>query len=306
MDSIRQTKENWDDLAEIDAAWFNVPSDRLADQKWEMGAFFEGGRVYVKRALELLEKHKANIPKNTALDFGCGLGRVTQALADEFSVAYGVDISTRMIESAIQHNQRGDRCRYIANPASDLKIFDDNSINFIFSNNVLQHNPPDIIRNYLREFTRILTPDGVMLFQIPVERLLPDEQEIRLRKLPKIHPKRVWNKLRGILIGHSAEDRYYKLRRLGFSKKWLYEKLGLRPHIDMFFVSEPELREALEGGGCELRHIEKYRYQDMIHAQIMAVKRAISTVGLHAYFILTNLSEWIGRSEMEAYSLLFP
>lgn len=272
MNQILESKQDWDDLAEINAAWFNVPKENLPDHNWEIESFFEGGKAYVKRAMELINKHGLILPRHAALDFGCGIGRVAQALTEEFNVVYGIDISEKMIEIAMQYNQYGDKCIYIANASSDLKILQDGSISFIFSNNALQHNHPDIIKSYLLEFIRILTANGVMLFQIPIDRFTQDEKAIKIRQLPKIHPKRVWNKLKGILIGHDGESRYYKLRKLGFSKKWLFEKWGLRPHINMYFLEETILRDLLESYGCEIKNVEKYQYQDMIHAQFLVLK----------------------------------
>ncbi|HSG45542.1 MAG TPA: methyltransferase domain-containing protein, partial [Anaerolineales bacterium] len=155
---------------------------------------------------------------------------------------------------------------------TDLKIFDDNFFDFVFSTNALQHNPPDAIRNYLLEFVRILKPAGVLMFQIPIKMVVIDKNKSYLRSLPKFHPKRIWNKLKGILIGHGIEAKYYRLRNIGLSKKWLNEKLGLRPHINMYFMEQRELRELLESHGCSIKHVEKYEYKNMTHANFVAVK----------------------------------
>lgn len=272
MNELVQSRKDWNDLAEINAAWFNVPRANLPNHQWEIERFFAGGREHLKRSLEMIERYEVVFSRGAALDFGCGIGRVTQALAEEFEIAYGVDISDKMIEIATRFNRHGEKCKYIASDMPNLKMFQDCSIDFIFSINALQHNHTDIIRNYLQEFVRVLPPGGVMLFQIPIERITHDETALQLRSLPRIHPKRVWNKLKGILIGHDQESRYYRLSRLGFPKKWLFEKWGLRPHINMYFLEETEVRKVLEGQGCVIRHVEKYRYEDMVHAQFLAIK----------------------------------
>jgi 2-polyprenyl-3-methyl-5-hydroxy-6-metoxy-1,4-benzoquinol methylase len=61
------------------------------------------------KTLDLGEQH------GRALDFGCGVGRLTQALATHYDKVDGVDISWEMINLARRHNQHGDRVKYFAN-----------------------------------------------------------------------------------------------------------------------------------------------------------------------------------------------
>ena len=268
MNDIDQTKSNWDDLAEINAIWFNTPNERIAKN---IDLFFQNGKSQLKKELDLITSLQISLNKGTALDFGCGIGRITQALAEVFEVSYGIDISEKMIEIAKKHNRFGDKCKYIANIRDDLMIFKDGSFDFVFSDNVLQHNSPDVIKKYIEEFARILRPDGILFFQIPLQ--LPKHVgSVYLKTLPKFHPKRIWNKLRGILIGHDISTRYYRLRKLGLSKKWLNDTLGLHPHINMYSMEENTVREILGNLGCIVKHVEKYDYEKQIHAVFIVVK----------------------------------
>ena len=45
--------------------------------------------------------------RRSALDFGCGIGRLSQALAEHFDQVYGVDISPKMIELARAAQSQG-------------------------------------------------------------------------------------------------------------------------------------------------------------------------------------------------------
>jgi SAM-dependent methyltransferase len=105
--------------------------------------------------------------RRSALDFGCGIGRLTQALAGHFEQVYGVDISPKMIELARQHNRRGARCEYRCNPVTNLGEFETGSIDMIYSWITLQHMQPRHARRYMREFLRVLAPGGLLLFQYP-------------------------------------------------------------------------------------------------------------------------------------------
>jgi len=105
--------------------------------------------------------------RRTALDFGCGIGRLTQALAGHFEQVYGVDIAPRMIELAREHNRQGSRCEYRWNPENHLRSFGDGSMDMIYSWITLQHMRPRHARAYIREFLRVLAPGGLLLFQYP-------------------------------------------------------------------------------------------------------------------------------------------
>ena len=107
------------------------------------------------------------VPRKKALDFGCGVGRLTQSLADHFSEVCGLDIASSMIELANKYNRHGDKCRYYLNQHPDLKLFDDNDFDFIYSNITLQHMAPVYSQKYIQEFLRILSPEGLLVFQLP-------------------------------------------------------------------------------------------------------------------------------------------
>src|SRR5262245_40378475 len=61
-----------------------------------------------------------------ALDFGCGVGRTTQALAGYFDEVYGVDIAPSLVELARQYNHYGNKCKYFLNKENNLNMFVDN------------------------------------------------------------------------------------------------------------------------------------------------------------------------------------
>jgi SAM-dependent methyltransferase len=48
-----------------------------------------------------------------------------------------------------------------------LKLFNDNDFDFIYSNITLQHMAPRYSQKYIQEFLRILSPEGLLVFQLP-------------------------------------------------------------------------------------------------------------------------------------------
>jgi len=108
-----------------------------------------------------------NLTRDRAMDFGCGVGRVTQPLAHYFNYVCGVDISPTMIELARKYNQYPDRCQFYLNEADDLSAFEDSSFSLVYSNLTLQHMEKKYFMTYLREFLRVLTREGLIVFQMP-------------------------------------------------------------------------------------------------------------------------------------------
>jgi SAM-dependent methyltransferase len=135
-----------------------------------------------------------------ALDFGCGVGRLTQPLSSRFSSCVGIDISQQMIEKAEAMNANG-RCRYIVSADQHLP-FADASVSFIYSNIVLQHMPAELAKGYLREFVRILANGGILVFGVQ-ERFVVTGLSMRLDQIRGI--LRVRSRIRKMLGRNCAE-----------------------------------------------------------------------------------------------------
>jgi ubiquinone/menaquinone biosynthesis C-methylase UbiE len=63
--------------------------------------FFATGATYVREVLESCRRYfGADLPRHKALDFGCGVGRLTLPLASSFDRVVGVDIAPGMLTEA--------------------------------------------------------------------------------------------------------------------------------------------------------------------------------------------------------------
>lgn len=163
---VKALRQDWDAFGKADALWaiLTLPGKRRG--KWDVKEFFESGKKEVD-ALMQDQLLAAFTSRGKALDFGCGVGRLTQALAGYFDQVYGVDVAPSMIELARRYNRHGDKCRYFLNDRASLLLFDDNSFDLIYSAITLQHIDPADSRNYIAEFLRTLAPGGLLVFQIP-------------------------------------------------------------------------------------------------------------------------------------------
>lgn len=156
-------------FARSDPFWAILAEDAKKGNRWNPEEFFATGRGEIAGVLAYAGDLGLTIRRGRALDFGCGVGRLTQALADHFDNATGVDIAPTMLDQARSFNRHGTRVEYILNRRPDLSVFADGSFDFVYSNIVLQHMPARYARRYIREFLRVLAPGGIALFQVPSE-----------------------------------------------------------------------------------------------------------------------------------------
>jgi SAM-dependent methyltransferase len=133
----------------------------------ELDEFLASGRDEVDVIFELSAQFGWNLRTGSALDYGCGMGRVSQALAERFDRVLGVDIAPSMIEAARQINQYPDRCHYQVADGGDLKGVARNAFDVVFCKIVLQHMGPKLATRRINELVDCLAPAGLLVFQIP-------------------------------------------------------------------------------------------------------------------------------------------
>lgn len=161
-----QLRKHWEGLAAKDPLWAVLTSPDKHGNRWKIDEFFATGVAEVERDLQRVREVAGALPKGAALDFGCGAGRLTQALGAHFPAVTGVDISRGMIEVA-KSRCRNPSVDFVHNTRSDLRAFKDGSLGFVYSRITLQHIAPRYTRRYLGEFVRVLAAGGVLSVQIP-------------------------------------------------------------------------------------------------------------------------------------------
>lgn len=168
QNDLARLSRDWENLGKLDARWGVLADNEKRGGGWDDASFFATGREVVGDIVRFVDSLGA-LPRRThrALDFGCGVGRLSRALADHFSRVDGVDIAASMIAQAEASNPAHDRLSFHHNPESDLRLFADNSFDLVFSYIVLQHIPTPLAVSYIREFVRVAAPGGTVVFQAP-------------------------------------------------------------------------------------------------------------------------------------------
>lgn len=194
---VKSLQGNWEGFANSDPEWAILSCPGKKNNRWNRKEFFHTGRTEISATIGFVNSLGLRILPHKALDFGCGIGRLTQALTEYFDQVVGVDISATMLELAEKYSKSEDQCRFVLCETGDLRIFPDNTFDFIYSNITLQHNRPKHAEKYIREFCRILMIDGILVFQIPSEPVKTLKGYImRWLATPFLQP--VWNLYRRI------------------------------------------------------------------------------------------------------------
>jgi SAM-dependent methyltransferase len=115
------------------------------------------------------------------LDYGCGSGYGSAAIAGEARSVTGVDVSAEAIEYARAHYQQPNLDYRVIAPAQPLP-FEAGAFQTVLSFQVLEHvSDPDA---YLREIARVLEPGGTLVLATP---------DRRTRLLPLQRPWNRWH-----------------------------------------------------------------------------------------------------------------
>lgn len=112
---------------------------------------------------QLLKKYLK--PDMTALDFGCGPGYVAFHTAKHVKKVFGADISQTAVLCAREVNN-SDNISYFTSKEKSLAVYENSSIDLIYSFAVIQHLREELFEGILKEFNRILKADGKIICHI--------------------------------------------------------------------------------------------------------------------------------------------
>ena len=223
--SLFRLRLHWNGFARRNARWAILTrQDRrpVNAPPWSREEFLRTGSEEVANVLERLRQEGIPFPQGRALDFGCGVGRLTFALGEHFLEAIGVDVSEQMIALATADNPRPGVCRFIHNARPDLPCADA-SVDFVYSRFVLQHMSRSLARAYIAEFLRVLTPDGLCVFQLPE----PEDDSIRGSALKRALPLPLVRVFRRLRVAWRQGPQFPRMEMVGVAREdvrvWLRE-----------------------------------------------------------------------------------
>jgi SAM-dependent methyltransferase len=235
---VRRNAEAWEDWGRIDPLWAILTEPSYQKGRWDLAEFLATGERAVSAVLETARQWKVPLRWRQALDFGCGVGRLTRPLAARSGSALGLDVSSSMIARASELNSQIANLRFELHTDPDLARFADGSFDVVVSLFVLQH-IPDVaaIERYVGELVRVLATGGLAVIQLPFDKPAPAARSLRSR----------------LALRRRATG---ALRRLGVPAAFLYRHLRWQPDMPMNAVPQAHVKQLIAAAGGELLHVD--------------------------------------------------
>lgn len=129
--------------------------------------FFATGRDFVREILARYTDCFGEIGSGSALDFGCGVGRLTMALAEHFDRVRGVDISPSMLVEAERNAAMAGKSGQVTFGLSDDALTNaPGTYDMVFSFIVLQHVPVERGMVLIDELMARVRPGGAFFLHV--------------------------------------------------------------------------------------------------------------------------------------------
>jgi len=178
----QNTDKSWEKLGQQNPFYWVTTMDEYIDEKWNeetQAIFFDDSSKYVYNILKIINKHiDPEFKPISALDFGCGVGRVSIPLSKSCKNVVGADVSSSMLEAAekLCKQQNIDNIELIKSDDNLSEIT--GTFNFVHSIYVFQHIPFKRGKKILKKILSSLEPDGVGVFQFLIKNELPASKKL--------------------------------------------------------------------------------------------------------------------------------
>lgn len=168
---FEKVSRQWHHLGETEPHWSVLTNDSYFQKNFRVNraAFYQSGLSEMVTFDTTLKRARVDTKGlRRCVELGCGVGRVTAALATRFEQVRGIDISAAHLKVAEEHV----RTSGISNLTfSKLDTIDGvpriGHFDVLYSRIVLQHNPPPVMSRLLGDLLKQLNPGGIAFFQIP-------------------------------------------------------------------------------------------------------------------------------------------
>jgi len=171
---FERIRKEWELLGNTEPYWSVVTQPQYYQTDFEENReqFYRSGNHICQLFLAAIRRSGVSPAElNTCLEVGCGVGRVTEYLAESFSKVIASDISKSHLDLASRYLQaKGIKNVELLHWQNLAQINQLPQVDAILSVITLQHNPPPVIAWILRALLGTLRSGGVAFIQIPTYR----------------------------------------------------------------------------------------------------------------------------------------
>jgi SAM-dependent methyltransferase len=162
---MRDTDADWDAIADAHPFFGVLSAERFRDDRMtpdDRDVFYEWGRADVEKAVAPYRRMTGSeFAPHRALDFGCGVGRMSFAMRRYASEVVGVDVAPRMLEVAREQAAARGVTGVVFRSTLPTEPVD-----WVNSMIVLQHVPPVRGHAILEQLVALLRPGGWLSIQL--------------------------------------------------------------------------------------------------------------------------------------------
>lgn len=219
----------WKKWGEVDPLYGVVShkgKEKGQENQWTDEDFYQFGKTIWEKVQVYWERY--GVDYSSCLEIGCGAGRITLQLAEQFNSVHAIDVSQGMLRYAESKIQKENVNFYLTDGVTIP--LPDSSVSAAFSIHVFQHfNSPQIAQKNFSEVYCILQEGGTILIHLPVYRSPARHFLFR-------GAYRIWEKMHDLVA--------FFQRRLLAKGKWT-------PYMRMTYYQIDELFEMLSEIGYQ-------------------------------------------------------
>lgn len=175
MDDIQNFKNEltWEEKAKSNPLFAIMSQENFVNANTEitedqLSLFYDRGEQFWQRWFQTLFWETRDKKELRILDYGCGMGRITNQAANFSNHTYGVDISKTQIEYAKKYCPKRDQIQFLSLKENDFTIpLQDDLFDIVYSYAVLQHiKLKSSLELAVNEMCRVLKKNGILKIQI--------------------------------------------------------------------------------------------------------------------------------------------
>lgn len=164
-----KTKRTWEKLGKEEPYFSVITQDEMKTENITdqiISQFFLSGNANTMEIVNSLKRNGLeHTEKLNILELGCGCGRITQSLVQNFRYVNAVDISEGNLKIAKEYVDSSNVEFFLIKEVEDYLNLP--RVDVIYSLMVLQHNSPPVIEYILDTMMSKLNVGGIFMFQVP-------------------------------------------------------------------------------------------------------------------------------------------